>query len=343
MYDAEFHVMCSEKENFKFRIENFLKHGLCNFNNSKTKFVLLLQDNHSSKLEEEVKNYENDNLQIEVMRFKQDDPSYKKFTYLTETVPERLDQARWFIGIDEDTITDVDGLIRLLDEDYDWEEKFYVSTAPMNNVQPMEYDIALLFGKEHWYCPTGGPYHEWEICCLSQKAMKAILENSNSNKVLNMRKKISKGWGDHCMGLAAKFAKIYPTGSNFISGTHMIAEHTVLGGWVVHCHHIYRLAGTNHILPILKTRQNGSFSNKKIFLTEIFDDGRNEDKGFYLLEKKGVITGPPNHRPLGVWDNKEGLLNLHFFLDNSPTRFNLSKTDLSEKIDGQNQYKIIVA
>jgi hypothetical protein len=333
--------MCSEKENFKHRIKNFLNYGIPNCKNYKIKMVMLLQENTTSNLEEEIKNYEKDNLKFEVMRFKQDEPSYKKFTYLTEVVPNRIEDARWFVGMDEDSITDIDALVDHLDEDYDWQDKHYVSTAPMNNVQPMEHDLALLFGKEHWYCPIGGPYHEWEICCLSQKTMKTLLENPSSNKVLNMRKKINTGWGDHCLGLAAKFAKIYPTGSNFISGTHMIVEHRVFGGWVIHCHHIYKLPGMEKALPTIQKRQNGHFGNRKIFLSEIIED-RVEERGFYMLEKRGVIVRPPDYRPLGIWNYlDEQKLDLHFFDKENPTSFELEKSDLSLKVNNQNQYKII--
>jgi hypothetical protein len=334
--------MCSEKEAFDYRLKNFLKYGIYNCDKFKIKMVLLLQENATSRLEEEIKAYEKENLQFEVMRFKLDDPSHKKFTYLTEKVPERLQDSRWFIGMDDDTITDIDALIEHLDEDYDWQDKHYVSTAPMNNVQPMEYDLALLFGKENWYTPIGGPYHEWEICCLSQKTVKTILDHPQSSKILNMRKKMSKGWGDHCMGVAAKFAKIYPTGSNFISGTHMIAEHRIFGGWIIHCHHIYKLAGTNKMMPILRNRQNGQFGNRKVFLSELFED-RVEERGFYMLEKRGIMIGPPNNRPVGVWNFQEEQqqLDLHFFEKNEPTSFQIEKSDLSLKKENQNQYKII--
>ena len=342
MYDAEFHILCSEKENFKYRINNFLKYGIYNCNKFKVKMVMLLQERLDSRLEEEIKIYEKDNLQFEIMRFRYDEPSFKKFTYMTEKIPGRLEGARWFIGMDEDTITDVDSLITHLDEDYDWQDKHYVSTAPMNNVQPMEYDLALMFGKTNWYCPNGGPYHEWEICCLSQKTIKTILENPNSNKILNMRKKICKGWGDHCLGVAAKFAKIYPTGSNLISGTHMIAEHKILGGWIVHCHHIYRLLGVNKMLPIIANRQNGRFGDRKIFLSEIIE-GKEEDRGFYTLEKRGVMVGPPNQRPIGIWSCIDQKLELSFFDKENPVQFDLDKNDISIKIENQNQFKIIAA
>jgi hypothetical protein len=339
MYDAEFHIMCSEKETFKHRIKLFLNYGIHNCNKFKVKMVLLLKENKESNLEEEIKSYEKNNLKFEVLRFQQDEPSFKKFSYFTEVAPNRLDDARWFIGMDEDSITDIDALINHLDEDYDWQEKHYVSTAPMNNTQPMEYDLALVFGKQHWYSPIGGPYHEWEICCLSQKSIKTILENPNSNKILNMRKKISKGWGDHCMGIAAKFAKIYPTGSNFISGKPMIAEHKILGGWIIHCHHIYELLGTIKMLPILGTRENGKFGGRKIFLSEIIEE-KIEDRGFYTLEKNGVIISP-NHKPLGVWNFKNEQLGLHWFDKQNPTYFETEKSDLSIKTDNENQYRII--
>lgn len=341
MYDVEFHIMCSEKEAFKYRLENFLNYGIHNCNKFKVKMVLLLQK-PIGELEEEIKKFQKDNLHFEIIRFNHDDPSFKKFTYLSEIVPKRLEEARWFIGMDEDTITDIDALIEHLDEDYDWQEKHYVSTKPMNNIQPMEYDLALLYGKSHWYCPTGGPYHEWEICCLSQKSMRTILENPMSNKILNMRKKMNSGWGDHCMGIAAKFSKIYPTGSNFISGTHMIAEHKIFGGWIIHCHHIYKLPGTNQLMPALGNRQNGRFGDRKIFLVEIVN-GKEEDRGFYMLEKKGVMLGPPNQRPVGIFNAVGQKLDLHFFDKEHPLRFEPDKSDLSEERKNQNQFKIVTS
>jgi len=340
MYDAEFHIICSEKEEFQHRIQNFLKYGIHNYEKFKIKMVMLLQENHVSRLEEEIKAYEKDNLHFEIMRFKHDEPCHKKFSYITEKIPERLQDARWFIGIDEDTITDIDALITHLDEDYDWQEKHYVSTEPMNNVQPTEYDLAVMFGKQHWYAPNGGPYHEWEICCLSQKSIKTILETSESVKIMNMRKKIIHGWGDHCLGLAAKFAKIYPTGSNLISGTHMICEHKILGGWFIHCHHIYKLPGTNNIMPLLKNRQNGNFGGRKVFVSEIFKNTI-EEKGFFTLEHRGVMLGPPNNRPIGMWNYMDKQLNLHLFSEPNPISFDLEKSDLSLEKKGQNQYQII--
>jgi len=343
MYDAEFHVMASEKDEFNFRIHNFLEYGLYNYNKYKIKILLLLKENPESTLEKDLEKYQKENCDIQVIRFPQDEPSHKKFTYITEILPKHIDDARWFIGIDDDTINDIDRLIDRLDEDFDWEDKYYVSTEPMKNVQPMEYDLALLFGKEHWYCPIGGPYHEWEIFCLSQKAARTIIENENSMKLLNMRKKISKGWGDHCMGVAAKFAKIYPIGTTYISGTHMIAEHTILDGWIVHCHHIYKLPGTNHILPILKARQNNNFGGKKIFLSEVSQD-KIEDRGFFALDKKGVMTGPPNFRAVGIWNtHSEKRLDLHFFEEDKVVEFDLTKSDMSKEKKDQKRFRIITA
>lgn len=339
MYDAEFHVLISEKEAFKQRIFNFFDYGVHNCKKYKIIMRLLTQENKSSNLEQELEKYQTNNLKIEVLRFKNDEPAFKKTSYLTETIPTTLDAARWYIGMDEDTISDIDGWIDRLDEDFDWEREVYATPPPMKNVQPMEYDLGCLVGKQHWYNPEGGPFHEWEVSCLSQKAMKTILNTPESLKVLSLRKKISTGWGDHFMGLTGRLAKIHPVGTTYLSGNHMILEHTVLGGYIVHAHHIYRLPCMDNMLPLFKNRKSGEFGGRKVFLTELIED-RKEDKGFHTLEKNGVIiTG---HKGVGLWTSPEPrILKLHFCDKKFPLTFNLNNGDLSEKAPEQNSFQIL--
>lgn len=342
MYDAEFHVMCSERDQYKNRLINFLKYGIQNCEKTKIRMVFLMQENPFSDIEEIIKQYEKENLHLEVARFDSDAPPHKKCDYFLNIAAHRLNEVRWFIGVDDDSITDVDRLIEHLDEDYDWQEKFYVSTEPMRNIQQAEHDLALLFGKNHWYTPNGGPHHEWEICCMSNKTMKTIFENANSVKAITTRRKMPGGWGDHCLGLIAKFAKIYPVGSNLLSGTHMLSEHKVFDGWILHCHHIYKLPGTNNILPIMNNRQNGPFADRKIFLSEL---GEEKKEGFYTLTKRGIIIGPPNNRPIGIWNYKEteSQLDLHLFDKSNPISFQPEKSDISLETPGLNSFQIITS
>lgn len=330
MYDAEFHIMMSEKEEHIHKLFNFFNYGLHNCKKYKILMRLLAKEKESSNLQKELEKYQTDNLKIEVLRFKSDEPAYKKCSYLTDIAMPNLHSARWYIGMDEDTISDIDGWMDRLDEDFDWEREVYATPPPMKNVQPMEYDLACLIGKQHWYNPEGGPFHEWEVSCISQKAMKTILNCSESLKVINLRKKIATGWGDHFMGLTGRLAKVHPVGTTYLNGTHMILEHTLLGGWIVHAHHIYRLPCMQNMLPLFKDRCNGEFGGRKVFLTEIFPD-RKEDRGFHTLEKNGVILS--GYKGVGMWTSPQPrVIHLHLFTLKFPLIFNLDQEDFSEPL-----------
>lgn len=327
MYDAEFHVLISEKPEFVGRIKNFLEYGLHNCKKSNI-LVRLLAVNNPSNLEKEVEQYCTENLKIEVLRFESDEPSFKKTTYLLDILAGNIGNAKWYIGIDEDTITDVDVLLSKLDEEFDWEKEVYAvpgsSSANSKNVQAMEFDLACLMGKQHWYTPEGGPFHEQEIACLSQGAVKTILTHPESLRGIKLRQKIRKGWGDHFMGLIARLAKIHASHCLYINPHPLVFDHTIIGGWLVHVHHIYQIPGIKHILPLLKNKNtNNKFSNRKIFMIELVNKNP-EDRGFFNLEKRGVITGPPNYKSVGVWTLiDEDTLQLSFHDKPYPMIFNL--------------------
>ena len=276
------------------------------------------------------------------MRFESDEPSFKKTAYLLDVLAKNTDNARWYIGIDEDTINDIDTWIWRLDDEFNWEKDVYATPANVKNVQAMEFDLACLMGKQHWYTPEGGPFHEWEVACISQAAMKTILANPDSLKAIRLRQKIRKGWGDHFMGIVGRLAKIHAAHCLYLSPTHHIFEHSIMGGWIVHAHHIYKIQGMSHILPLFKTRNNGIFGGRKIFLSEIVNNIV-EDKGFYNLDKNGVITGPPNWKGLGLWSVvDDNFLQLSFCDKKHPLLFDLKESSpISKAYPEQNTYQIL--
>ena len=343
MYDAEFHVLISEKPEFVERIKNFLEYGWHNCKKSNVLLRLLAAYNPSSSLEKEVEKYNTENLKVEVLRFESDEPSFKKTSYLLDILAKDTENARWYIGIDEDTINDIDSWLWRLDDEFNWEKEVYATPANIKNVQPMEFDLACLMGKQHWYTPEGGPFHEWEVACMSQAAIKTILTNPDSLKAIRLRQKIRKGWGDHFMGIVGRLAKIHAAHCLYLSPTHHVFEHSIMGGWVVHAHHIYKIYGMTHMLPLFKNRNNSMFGGRKIFLSENVN-GNIEDRGFYNLDKNGVITGPPNYKGLGLWSIDNEILQISMCDKKYPMLFNLKDSNPTSKgyPEEQNIYHVLV-
>lgn len=326
MYDAEIAILVSEHPKFIDRIEFLLEYGLKNCDTHKVRIKLIKKEGHNQK-NSIIEKYQTANIKFENIFFKTDEPAAKRFTYYLDLKEEELNNSRWFIFIDDDTVTDIDKTLDKLDEWFDWKEKAYASGELMNNFQGQEWDIANLMGKSEWYRNGKGPYHEWQICCLSQGAIKKILSTPESNRVIRLRSQIEKGWGDHGMGLAAKFAKIYPVSTNFLSANPLILESTFLSGWVTHFHKIYAHKAIKTIVPVMYQRKDGNFGDKSILLS------KNETKSFIFLQKGGVVIENAQggiKRKIALWTaTDENKLALYTLTENEPYIFDFKEGSTS--------------
>lgn len=331
MFDAEIAILASESEEFLKRLDILFEYGLRNCKKYNVLVKLIKKAGHHRK-DHLLEEYTTENLKFQNIFYTFDEPAAKRFNYYIDLTEEDLQQARWFIFIDDDTVTDIDRTIEKLDEWFDWTENVYCSGELMNNYQPQEFEIASLLGKQNLYSHGKGPFHEWEICCLSQTALRKIKNNTQANRVLNLRSKISQGWGDHAMGLAARLAKIYPLGVDFLSAHPLILESTFCGGWVTHFHRIYHHKSIETVLPVLFNRNDGNLADKKILLC------RNNYKEFVKLKKGGCVQG---QKPVGLWTEENGKLVIYTMELDTPFIFDFEEE--STATVGNEVWKIHIA
>lgn len=315
MFDAEIAILVSESPNFIKRLDILFEYGLRNCKKHNVLVKLIKQAGHHKK-DHLLEKYTTDTLKFQNVFYSFDEPAQKRFNYYLDLTEEDIQQARWFIFIDDDTVTDIDKTIENLDEWFDWTDNAYCSGELMNNHQSQEWEIASLMGKSKWYSHGKGPYHEWEICCLSQSALRKIKNNPKSNRVLALRSKIATGWGDHCMGLAARLAKIYPVQVDFLSANPMILESVFLEGEISHFHRIYQHNSIETVLPIMFNRNDGNLANKKILLC------RNDHKEFVNLKKGGCVQG---QKPIGLWTEENGKLIIYTMELDTPFVFDFEE------------------
>ena len=286
MNDAKFVVLATEKG--KKRLENFLEYCLENKSKKIECVFLLGPKKENSFAEDIIEKYQTENT--------------KRNGYFRDLDQDTVDNFKWLISIDEDSITNVDGLIDSLNDDFSEEFPTYACGEIQNHFQREEFSVAEYIGKNCWYEGGLGPSHEWEISCLNNKTMQIMINSDISKKVFNYRTKFLSGWGDHCLGLALKLLKIHPVKTSYMTGDNRIYDHSLLGKRFHHTHHIYYNIGIENILNFLKLPNLSTI--KKAWL-KLKEGNVIKDIGVVFLNKdKTITTSKEEKKIFGFWNIK---------------------------------------
>lgn len=300
MNDAKFVVLATEKN--KKRLENFLEYCLENKSKKIECVFLLGPKNENSFAENIMEKYQTENTKISIIRYITDEASFKRNGYFRDLDQDTVDNFKWLISIDEDSITNVDGLIDSLNDDFNENFPAYVCGELMNNFQREEFAVAELLGKTCWYEGGSGPTHEWEISCLNKKTMQMMINSELIKKVFTYRTRFLSGYGDHCLGFALKMLQIYPVQTSYITSSNKIYEHSLLGRKFHHTHYIYQNIGIENIFKFLKP--SDSLTIKKAWL-KLKEENVIKDIGVVFLNKNKTITPPREElKVFGLWNIK---------------------------------------
>jgi hypothetical protein len=164
------------------------------------------------------------------------------FKFISEIVPQDLN-SRWIAKIDDDSSTDISGLINNLDEFYDHNKDFYLAASCLDDLfLSPEIQILDQYEKEM------GVYqkilhnirHEIECCVLSVTAVKTIFSNKMSVELLKKRSCIEGGVTDVALAFASAMAKVYPIQCPFLSHLPLVSEFSIANGMLNHIHMISR-------------------------------------------------------------------------------------------------------
>lgn len=251
IYDVEFVVpVCSK---YMDRIDDFKKYGLVNIKDRRVLLTLILSAEQIEGLKEgwpegvvpnAVEN-ERPNFVSNVYRYFLDSPK----------------RSRWIVKMDDDSCTDVDGLLANLDEFYEWEEPCYLANCPHTYKGP-EASLSDLY-KKH----IGNNFvflsNEIECSIFTNVTLNKIRENERSYKFLKERSDMTGGVTDVAMAHACFLAKIPVARFPFSSNLPLVQDFSLVGS---HLNHI-------HLIKRNKFGENNSDSKELnfFFLTKIVD------------------------------------------------------------------------
>lgn len=238
MFDLEVLVPVSSK--FSERLEDFKKFGLVNLARRKVLVSVLV----SGEAIEGVDSGWPTGAAVEVVR--EESPEYvanlyRHYTKMNPSSP----RSRWFARIDDDTCTDVDGLISNLDSFYSCDLPYH-----LGEMNPFQYARAGEEGRVYdQYKSLLGRFepissllkNEIECGITSAAGLSRILGNPSSLDLLKKRAELKGGFGDCVVAIAAAMAGVYPVDCPFVTHLPLIQDFSLFGGIKNHIHKISRV------------------------------------------------------------------------------------------------------
>lgn len=240
MYDFEIAIPVDTGiKKLSQRLEDFKRHGLRNVGDLKVRLVLLAAKGNDL---DQIKSGWSDSLDVSVVETPYTHVAQRNYYYYSNVIEPET--ARWYMRIDEDTITDLGGLNANLDDFFDWQMPCHVTTILNWDVCGTDKSILRNLGYGHWYRNhvqkhmALTPPHEQETSVTSMPAISKVLEFQKAKKYFNLRKEFALGWGDHGLCHCLRMVKVHPTPIFFLSHEPDFLNLSLFGGYRNHVHWI---------------------------------------------------------------------------------------------------------
>jgi hypothetical protein len=235
MYDLEILVPFSSKT--LGRVDNFKRFGLVNMADRRVRLNAVLSHDEIADIESGW----HGNVTLNIVS--SDNPCHVSnlYRFYAEMDAESLD-SRWFARLDDDTCTDVDGLVSNLDLMYDWESPFHLgelngfSDALAAREGLLYPQYRHLLGEYERLAPF--LKNEIECGITSRAGLARTLGNESSRRLLEFRAGLEGGYGDCVFAIAAVMAGVHPIDCPFLTHEPLVHEFSTLDGIYNHIHMI---------------------------------------------------------------------------------------------------------
>lgn len=235
MYDIEFIMpVCGRPERFLERINAFKDYGLLNISDYNVTMTLLVGSHDIPSITE------NWPCDVSIIKQKYNHPAPKIYGFYGTLPLDYEKRARWFFKLDDDSITNVGGILEQIDEEFRYYDPHYIFVDSIRDLWGPYRNILESMGFKDKYFPGTKPkfIHEWEGCIVSQKALHDIIQCSDSMAYLCECATVKKGWGDHALAIAAAFCDIKFSNSPYMTKNAAINNFSIFGGLYHHVHYI---------------------------------------------------------------------------------------------------------
>lgn len=318
IYDFEILVPADTGiESIKKRFIDFKKYGLMNIKDHTIRLVIAASKNNDIDF---LKIGWDDKIEVVVHETPYEHIAQRIYDYYASFA--KPNTAKWYVRMDEDSITDIGGLYENLERAFDSEKDYHIGGDFNDDIQDIERKILenLGFG---WWLRSGVLKHEHEMSVTSRSAMEKILNGEKSKEYFKIRRQFEDGYGDHGLCLAARMNKIYHASAYFISKEPEIKNLSIFGGYLNHIHWIERERTPNILrwLDLHSESKNESNEFMKEFIEKVHViTNKNEQKGHFIkILKNNVLEIPKKpewEKNIGLWTVKNNKMYAIMHYDN---------------------------
>lgn len=289
-------LVCAKKEKYLRRLKDFIEHYgiICKKTKERVKTVLLAEDEPRPSFIPK---------DVEWINFPHD-PMSVRFTRYISTMSS---SSSWIMQVDDDSSTDVDKTLEILDQYYDHKDPMVLMAGRQTDLEPALQGIAktmrtpnFFFGHEDISKFKGQPLftHSWGSTIISSAGIKKIREWTHLRRYIDMCKSARTVFGDQVPYLAAKIAKVPIVESTFMSPFSDADQYTAINptGRYSHIHYI------KEEWPQYRSFIDALKSGKKLKSAEDTSHSMQKNVPSTTISKKKIErnTKKPNHVIAGM-------------------------------------------
>lgn len=229
MYDLEILLPITANSKYFKRLQDFKRYGLRDIEDYKIKLKLL----PGTETNPEFLTGWDSRIDVEIVPTHSDQVAAKVNSYYAEHGPKIAETARWFMRLDDDSITNISLLMEELNN-LDHNDIHYLITRVVEGDTSVEKRLLTEMG---YKALVAKPLlHELECCVLSQACFRRIMSHEDCQRLFQKRGKVNEGFTDICIAQAAKINKILMTDVPFLCADPHVQE--FVNQKVAHIHYI---------------------------------------------------------------------------------------------------------
>ncbi len=241
-HDIEFVVPVSTHGHFADRLTDFVNYGLLNMADKRV-LVTFLAGTHK------LPSIALANANHRIVAHAVDHPAPKIYSFFSRLDRSHAARVRWLAKVDDDSVTNVAGLVDQLDQEYDYTKDCYLLADASFSFLPQYWNLLSFIGAKNISTPrrTNHPKFqaitEWECSIFSQSALRSLVSCAPAMQFLQRASEHPSGYGDQCTALAARIAKIPICDVPFMTKDPAVEEFSLFGGRFHHLHFLARDKG----------------------------------------------------------------------------------------------------
>jgi len=230
-YDLNVSVLVHCSGKYAKRASAFLRLGLLNWGDYRIHLLIIGSPGDGAHFET-LKQSSVRGVDISLLEMSNERPIPKISGHYLWLKASRL-RARWFLRVDDDSITDIAALIRHVDSTFS-DQPVHLMTSPCTKeiFGPMFETFAMQNGFHLSHL-----LHEYESSISSSSAMEAVFNHARALEFIDRTARCFDSPGDRALAFAMQIAQV-PVASNPMATKDFNADFSLIGGRYYHIHYV---------------------------------------------------------------------------------------------------------